>query len=226
MIEPIRKSLVVEATAERAFRVFTEEHGAWWPLATHHIGKQAAETAVIEPRAGGRWFERATDGTICLWGSRPGVGAAEPAGAALADHVGLELRRQLLDRDRSTLRHARTGANPDRVRASAARTLRRARRRAAPIDGRRLGQDSRFVCGARKGGVSLFKPSARPPITTAERTSARCAKCPLTTLDAPVQKKEAANSGGLLENQFRPLGLSNMGGSRFRAGRARCASSS
>jgi len=67
-IAPIRKSLVVEASRERAFRVFTEEHGAWWPLATHHIGKKPAETVVIEPRAGGRWFERATDGDTCLWG--------------------------------------------------------------------------------------------------------------------------------------------------------------
>ena len=33
MVEPIRKSFVVDATRERAFRVFTEEHGAWWPLA-------------------------------------------------------------------------------------------------------------------------------------------------------------------------------------------------
>jgi DNA-binding transcriptional ArsR family regulator len=44
---------------------FTEEHGAWWPLATHHIGEKDAETAIIEPRVGGRWFERATDGTEC-----------------------------------------------------------------------------------------------------------------------------------------------------------------
>jgi uncharacterized protein YndB with AHSA1/START domain len=68
VIEPIRKSLVVETTPERAFRVFTEQHGAWWPLATHHIGKTPPEAAVIEPRAGGRWYERAADGTICLWG--------------------------------------------------------------------------------------------------------------------------------------------------------------
>jgi uncharacterized protein YndB with AHSA1/START domain len=68
MIEPICKSFVVETSQERAFRVFTEEFGAWWPLATHHIGKQPAETAVIEPRGGGRWFERATDGTVCMWG--------------------------------------------------------------------------------------------------------------------------------------------------------------
>jgi uncharacterized protein YndB with AHSA1/START domain len=67
-IEPIRKELVVETTQARAFRVFTEEHGAWWPLATHHIGSKPAETAIIEPRAGGRWFERAQDGSECMWG--------------------------------------------------------------------------------------------------------------------------------------------------------------
>jgi uncharacterized protein YndB with AHSA1/START domain len=65
---PVRKEIVVEASQARAFRVFTEEHGAWWPLATHHIGEKDAETAIIEPRVGGRWFERAADGTECLWG--------------------------------------------------------------------------------------------------------------------------------------------------------------
>ena len=67
-IAPVRKEIVVEASQERAFRVFTAEHGAWWPLATHHIGAQAAETAVIEPRVGGRWLERSADGTECPWG--------------------------------------------------------------------------------------------------------------------------------------------------------------
>jgi uncharacterized protein YndB with AHSA1/START domain len=65
---PVRKEIVVEASQARAFRVFTEEHGAWWPLATHHIGEKDAETAIIEPRVGGRWFERAADGTECPWG--------------------------------------------------------------------------------------------------------------------------------------------------------------
>jgi hypothetical protein len=67
-IAPVRKEIVVEASQERAFRVFTEEHGAWWPLATHHIGEQPAETAIIEPRVGGRWLERAADGSECRWG--------------------------------------------------------------------------------------------------------------------------------------------------------------
>ena len=67
-VAPVRKEIVVEASQARAFRVFTEDLGVWWPLATHHIGEKAAETAIIEPRAGGRWFERAADGTECPWG--------------------------------------------------------------------------------------------------------------------------------------------------------------
>ncbi|MGZ3409075.1 MAG: SRPBCC family protein [Xanthobacteraceae bacterium] len=67
-IEPIRQEIIIDVSPERAFRVFTEEHGAWWPLATHHIGAQPAETAIIEPRVGGRWFERAADGSECMWG--------------------------------------------------------------------------------------------------------------------------------------------------------------
>ena len=64
----VRKEITVETSQARAFRAFTQEHGAWWPLATHHIGEKDAETAIIEPRAGGRWFERAADGTECQWG--------------------------------------------------------------------------------------------------------------------------------------------------------------
>lgn len=64
----VRKQIVVEASQARAFRVFTEEHAAWWPYASHHIGEAAAETVIIEPRAGGRWFERGMDGSECDWG--------------------------------------------------------------------------------------------------------------------------------------------------------------
>lgn len=64
----VRKEITVEASQARAFNVFAQELGAWWPLATHHIGSAPAETAIIEPRVGGRWFERAADGTECDWG--------------------------------------------------------------------------------------------------------------------------------------------------------------
>lgn len=62
------KSTVVRASAAHAFAVFTGKFGAWWPLDSHHIGEAAAATAIIEPRAGGRWFERGVDGRECDWG--------------------------------------------------------------------------------------------------------------------------------------------------------------
>lgn len=43
--------------------------GSWWPLAHYKIGKVAAIDAVMEPRAGGLWFERGEDGSTCNWGS-------------------------------------------------------------------------------------------------------------------------------------------------------------
>jgi uncharacterized protein YndB with AHSA1/START domain len=65
---PIRKTIVVATSAERAFQTFTERMSMWWPLATHHIGKSEATTVVIEPFVGGRWFERGVDGSECEWG--------------------------------------------------------------------------------------------------------------------------------------------------------------
>jgi uncharacterized protein YndB with AHSA1/START domain len=63
----VRKTLSVNVPIERAFAVFTGRMGAWWP-ATHHIGKQAFAEIVVEPHAGGRWYERAPDGVECEWG--------------------------------------------------------------------------------------------------------------------------------------------------------------
>jgi uncharacterized protein YndB with AHSA1/START domain len=65
---PIRKTIVVAASAERAFQIFTEEMSTWWPLASHHIGKVEPANVVIEPFVGGRWFERGVDGSECDWG--------------------------------------------------------------------------------------------------------------------------------------------------------------
>jgi uncharacterized protein YndB with AHSA1/START domain len=64
----LRKVVSVKAPPEIAWRVFTEKMGTWWPLATHKIGKAKAVDAVIEPRVGGRWYERGDDGSTCDWG--------------------------------------------------------------------------------------------------------------------------------------------------------------
>jgi uncharacterized protein YndB with AHSA1/START domain len=68
MVEPVRRNLTVQAPQERAFAVFTSGLGEWWPLQRYSIGAQPAVTAVLEPHEGGRWFERAADGSECDWG--------------------------------------------------------------------------------------------------------------------------------------------------------------
>ncbi len=64
----VQKTLLLNVPQKRAFEVFTEQHGSWWPLTTHHIGASPAQTAIIEPRVGGRWFERAANGVETDWG--------------------------------------------------------------------------------------------------------------------------------------------------------------
>ena len=60
-------SLEIAASIERAFEVFTAGLDSWWPR-THHIGKADMAMAVLEPRAGGRWYELGVDGSTCEWG--------------------------------------------------------------------------------------------------------------------------------------------------------------
>ena len=64
----VRKEVFVNATPQRAFDVFTKEMAAWWPLASHHVGKVDAKTMVIEPRVGGDINEVGIDDSTCTWG--------------------------------------------------------------------------------------------------------------------------------------------------------------
>jgi len=63
----VRKTLVVQASPETAFKVFTDGFDRWWPR-SHHIGKAELAKAIMEPRAGGRWYEVCVDGSECEWG--------------------------------------------------------------------------------------------------------------------------------------------------------------
>ncbi|MBS0580307.1 MAG: SRPBCC family protein [Proteobacteria bacterium] len=60
-IAPVRRSIVVEASPQRAFEVFTDQVDAWWPK-THGIGATPIVRSVIEPFVGGRWYTTHTDG--------------------------------------------------------------------------------------------------------------------------------------------------------------------
>jgi uncharacterized protein YndB with AHSA1/START domain len=63
----VSKEIVVQASPERAFRVFTENFDSWWPRG-HHIGKADMKAAIMEPRTNGRWYELGVDGSECDWG--------------------------------------------------------------------------------------------------------------------------------------------------------------
>jgi uncharacterized protein YndB with AHSA1/START domain len=62
----IRTSIVVEAAIDRAFRVFTEDFGAFKPPEHNLLDVGIAET-VFEPRVGGHLIDRGVDGSECRW---------------------------------------------------------------------------------------------------------------------------------------------------------------
>jgi uncharacterized protein YndB with AHSA1/START domain len=76
---PVKKTLTVAATPQKAFEVFTAGFDRWWPR-THSIGEAPLKTAVIEPRQGGRWYGLLENGTEAEWGD---VLAWEPPGRLL-----------------------------------------------------------------------------------------------------------------------------------------------
>lgn len=76
---PVRKTVTVKASAQKAFDVFTAGMGRWWPP-THSTAKTPLKDVIVEPREGGRWFERGEDGTETNWGK---VLAWDPPGRVL-----------------------------------------------------------------------------------------------------------------------------------------------
>jgi uncharacterized protein YndB with AHSA1/START domain len=66
-IAAVRKTVVVEATPEQAFTVFTAGVDRWWPK-SHGIGATPLRESVIEPFEGGRWYTRHEDGSEVVVG--------------------------------------------------------------------------------------------------------------------------------------------------------------
>lgn len=67
MIEPLHLSFEVACPAEHAFAVWTARIARWWP-ADHTVSGEAGLEVVIEPRVGGRIFERTAAGAEFDWG--------------------------------------------------------------------------------------------------------------------------------------------------------------
>jgi uncharacterized protein YndB with AHSA1/START domain len=64
---PVRRSVFVNCSLEHAFAVFTSGFDRWWPK-THSVGSARQRAALIEPKAGGRWYEVGEDGSETQWG--------------------------------------------------------------------------------------------------------------------------------------------------------------
>ena len=62
----VTSSIVVEAPAERAFEVFTQDMGSWWPP-EHHLLGAPLDRMVFELREGGHIYDVGTDGSECHW---------------------------------------------------------------------------------------------------------------------------------------------------------------
>ncbi len=81
----VRKTVRVQIPVERAFSIFVEKMETWWP-ATHHIAPHPFQSIVVEPRVGGKWFERDANGNECQWGQV--LAWAPPRVVTLSWHLG------------------------------------------------------------------------------------------------------------------------------------------
>jgi uncharacterized protein YndB with AHSA1/START domain len=68
-LEPLVKTVVVPTTPERAFRLFTEDLGKWWPLATHSVRGEEATDVRLEGAVGGQIVEYDAGGPVGSWGT-------------------------------------------------------------------------------------------------------------------------------------------------------------
>ena len=132
---PVRKTVVVEATAQQAFEVFTAGIDRWWPK-SHGIGASPVRQSVIEPFVGGRWYTKCEDGTDVVVGHlrvwEPGARLVvsweisadwkPDARAAFASEVEVRFLAEEAGRTRVELEHR----NFERMGAAAGETMRKA----------------------------------------------------------------------------------------------------
>jgi hypothetical protein len=64
--EPLRLAFTVRCSASRAFATWTEAFGSWWPR--DHTASGDPLAVVLEPRLGGRIYERTPSGAEIPWG--------------------------------------------------------------------------------------------------------------------------------------------------------------
>ena len=60
-VEPVRKSVTVPATPQRAFELFTAHMQEWWPLRTHSVGAEDAVGVAFGAAVGASIVETMAD---------------------------------------------------------------------------------------------------------------------------------------------------------------------
>lgn len=70
MTDPIQKTLTVPLRPDQAFRLFTDNLQAWWPVDTHSLSAgdgDLPKKVTVDPRAGGFVTETKPDGETGRW---------------------------------------------------------------------------------------------------------------------------------------------------------------
>jgi uncharacterized protein YndB with AHSA1/START domain len=86
-LPPLRRQLLVQATPERAYQVFTEQLGTWWPLAWHSVYEHHNMVSF----EGDEIVERSVTGESNVWGRV--TDADPPHRIAFSWHPGREDER-------------------------------------------------------------------------------------------------------------------------------------
>jgi len=66
-ISNVKADVTVNVSQKKAFEVFTQQYASWVPDG-QYLSPQRPTAVVIEPKADGRFFERAADGKESDWG--------------------------------------------------------------------------------------------------------------------------------------------------------------
>ncbi|MFP5320142.1 MAG: hypothetical protein ACLGI2_17840 [Acidimicrobiia bacterium] len=77
----MRQSTTVRCDVDRTFEAFVRLIGSWWPVDPLSVGGARVRDVTVEPRAGGRVYERWDDGNTVDWGeAQLGQDCAAPGG--------------------------------------------------------------------------------------------------------------------------------------------------
>jgi len=91
VLDPIITTIEVPCSQEKAFTVFVNEMGSWWPLDKRSMSvmhtRKPSKSLRIEPKLGGKIVETGSDGAEYHWGTIRGYDPHD--GIRMDFHMGL-----------------------------------------------------------------------------------------------------------------------------------------